>query len=134
MYTTLYMKDMSHLTEQEIQVTQHGGTETPFQNKYWDNNEKGGYRCKVCNTLLFASETKIDSSKGPAGLRGWPAFESALPGVLVFKDDMKLGYKRTEVLCANCHAHLGHLFDDEETTTGKHYCINSCSLDFEKGE
>ncbi len=122
------------LSQEEIIVTQHGGTEKPFDNKYWDNDQKGEYRCKVCGALLFASDTKLNSAEGPLGLRGWPAFENAVPGSVVFKDDMKLGYKRTEVLCANCDAHLGHLFDDEETSTGKHYCINSCSLDFEKRE
>lgn len=122
------------LTQEEIIVTQHGGTEVPFQNKYWNNNAKGEYRCKVCSALLFTSDTKLDSSKGPLGLRGWPAFENAVSGSVVFEDDMKLGYKRTEALCANCGAHLGYLFDDEETQTGKHYCINSCSLDFEEGK
>ncbi len=122
------------LSEEEIQVTQHGGTEKPFENKYWNNDVKGGYRCKVCSALLFNSDTKLDSSKGPLGLRGWPAFENAIPGSVVYEKDFKLGYPRTEVLCANCRAHLGHLFDDEETQTGKHYCINSCSLDFEEGK
>jgi peptide-methionine (R)-S-oxide reductase len=122
------------LTSQEIEVTQHGGTETPFQNKYWDNDKKGKYRCKVCNAELFVSDTKLDSSKGPVGLRGWPAFESAKEEAIVFEKDTKLGYERIEVLCANCGAHLGHLFDDEETSTGKHYCINSCSLEFQEKE
>lgn len=120
------------LTSQEVEVTQHGGTETPFQNKYWDNAKEGGYKFKVCGALLFESGTKLNSSTGPLGLRGWPAFENAIPGTVTFKEDTKLGYVRTEVVCANCDAHLGHLFDDEETSTGKHYCINSCSLDFEE--
>ena len=126
------MKKNSDLIEQEIEVTQHGGTETPFQNAYWNNHKKGEYRCKVCSTLLFLSDTKLDSSQGPVGLRGWPAFDTALPNVVTFKDDMELGYKRLEALCAHCGAHLGHLFDDDETSTGKHYCINSCSLEFEE--
>lgn len=128
------MKDISQLTEQEIEVTQHGGTETLFQNAYWDNQKSGEYRCKVCNALLFKSDTKLDSSQGPVGLREWPAFADMIDGAVRYEDNMKLGYKRTEVTCAQCGAHLGHLFDDEDTTTGKHYCINSCSLDFEEGK
>ncbi len=126
------MKNLTDLTEQEIEVTQHGGTEAPFQNVYWDNHKKGEYRCKVCDSLLFTSDTKLDSSQGPLGLRGWPAFTDVIPGAVRYEDDMKLGYKRIEVVCATCGAHLGHLFDDKETTTGKHYCINSCSLQFEE--
>jgi peptide-methionine (R)-S-oxide reductase len=121
-------------TEEELNVTQHGGTETPFQNKYWDNTKEGGYRCRVCGALLFESGNKLNSSVGPAGLRGWPAFENAIPESVLYKEDKKLGYMRTEVVCAKCDAHLGHLFDDKETSTGKHYCINSCSLDFEEGK
>lgn len=128
------MKDISQLTEQEIEVTQHGGTEVPFQNEYWDNGAHGEYKCKVCGTVLFRSDVKLDSSQGPVGLRGWPAFADAIPGTVEYRDDMKLGYKRVEVVCAHCGAHLGHLFDDHETPTGKHYCINSCSLDFEEGK
>ena len=118
------------LTPEEYKVTQEKATEAPFQNKYWDKKDDGMYRCKVCGQPLFASDTKIDSSVGPAGLRGWPAFDDAIPGSVEYRDDDSMGMHRTEAVCANCKSHLGHLFADE-TKTGKHLCINSCSLDFD---
>ncbi len=121
------------LSEEEIKVTQHGGTETPFQNEYWDHHEKGTYNCKVCGTPLFSSDTKLNSNEGPIGLRGWPAFDQALPGTVTYKEDTSMGMSRVEAVCTHCGAHLGHIFDDN-TKTGKHLCMNSCSLDFKKGE
>ena len=119
------------LSDEEITVTQHGGTETPFQNKYWNHKDMGTYNCKVCGTVLFSSDTKLNSEEGPMGLRGWPAFDQAIPGTVEYKEDTSLGMSRVEAVCKNCGAHLGHIFDDN-TKTGKHLCINSCSLDFEK--
>ncbi|MDQ3075513.1 MAG: peptide-methionine (R)-S-oxide reductase MsrB [bacterium] len=119
------------LTEEEYRVTQEKGTEAPFTGKYWDDKNKGKYACKVCGQALFDSETKLDSSIGPAGLQGWPAFEDAIPGSVEFIQDDSHGMSRTEAVCANCKSHLGHLFDDD-TSTGKHLCINSCSIDLEK--
>ena len=119
------------LTDEEYHVTQEKGTERPFANEYWNKQDSGMYSCKVCRQTLFASDTKIDSSVGPTGLRGWPAFEDAIPGSVEYVDDNSLGMHRTEVICSNCKSHLGHLFDDD-TKTGKHFCVNSAGLCFEK--
>lgn len=117
------------LTEEEYHVTQEKGTEAPFYGKYVDNHEKGSYMCKVCGTPLFASDTKFDSGTG------WPSFDQALPGAVSFHDDTAHGMHRTEVTCSNCGAHLGHVFDDGPSeTTGKRFCMNSCSLDFKGDE
>lgn len=128
------MKDKKDLTDQEKHVMHEGGTERAFTGKYWNHHEDGGYRCNSCGQLLFTSGTKLDSSKGPTGLQGWPAFDTAIPGAIEFKEDTKLGMVRTEAVCSKCGIHLGHLFDDKETKTGKHYCINSCSIEFTKNE
>ena len=119
------------LTSEEYHVTQENGTETPFKNKYWDNKESGMYACKVCGQTLFSSDTKLDSSKGPTGLQGWPAFERAIPGSVEYIEDDNMGMHRTEVVCSKCKSHLGHIFPDD-TNSGKHFCVNSCSLNFEK--
>jgi peptide-methionine (R)-S-oxide reductase len=122
------------LTKREYIVTQKKGTETAFTGEHWDRREEGGYFCKVCEQKLFTSDTKLDSSQGPLGLRGWPAFDQAIPGTVEYLDDDKYGMHRTEAVCSKCKAHLGHIFNDEETETGKHLCINSCSLDFKPKE
>ena len=109
----------------------HADTEPPFSGKYWDSTEKGKYVCKTCGQILFESDTKLDSSKGPTGLRGWPAFDQAILGTVEYVPDHSLGIQRTEVICSKCKTHLGHVFNDE-TPTNKHYCINSCSLDFKQ--
>lgn len=120
------------LSEEEYRVTQEKGTKAPFSGKYWNNNEDGEYKCKVCGQTLFSSNVKLDSSSGPMGLQGWPAFEDAIPGSIDYREDTSHGMNRTEVVCSRCGSHLGHMFDDNETKTGKHFCINSCSLDFDK--
>lgn len=120
----------SKLSAEEYHVTQEGGTEKPFDNKYWESSEIGMYACKVCGQTLFASDKKVDSSKGPIGLQGWPAFEDAIPGSVEYKEDNTIGMKRTEVVCSKCKSHLGHLFDDSDTKTNKHFCVNSCAIDF----
>lgn len=113
------------LSAEEYHVTQEKGTEAPFSGKYVDHHEKGMYACKVCGTPLFSSDTKFDSGTG------WPSFDKALPGAVVFHEDTTLGMNRTEVTCANCGAHLGHKFNDGPAdTTGERFCLNSCSLDF----
>jgi len=123
-------KDLKNkLSELEYKVTQEGATEAPYSGKYWDHKEGGKYMCKVCGNPLFDSNVKLNSKEGPLGLRGWPAFEDAILGSVVFNEDKSMGMNRTEVNCAKCGSHLGHIFPDD-TATGKHYCINSCSLDF----
>mgnify|MGYP003430799865 FL=1 len=117
------------LTPEEYRVTQEKGTERPFHNEYFDHHEKGMYECKVCGTPLFSSETKFDSGTG------WPSFDEALPGALLYHEDSTLGMTRTEVMCAKCGAHLGHMFTDgPKETTGKRFCTNSASLSFKKNE
>ena len=114
-------------------VAREGGTEAPFSGKYATETADGVYHCSVCGNALFASGTKFET-KIP-GLMGWPSFEDAIPGSIEFKQDNKLDMQRTEVVCANCKSHLGHLFeDDSETKTGKHFCINSVCLDLRKQE
>jgi peptide-methionine (R)-S-oxide reductase len=102
------------------------GTEAPFIGKFYKHFEKGIYMCAVCGQELFLSDTKFDSDCG------WPSFDRSLKGNVVFKEDNSNGLQRTEVMCKNCGAHLGHLFDDGPTQTGKRFCINSISLDFKK--
>ncbi len=118
-------------TSQLYHVARLGGTEKPWSGEYFDMHESGMYDCKVCGQRLFVSNTKLDSHVGPTGLQGWPAFEDAIPGSVEFKDDESIGMHRTEVLCSRCKSHLGHIFEDD-TSTGKHYCINSVCLDFKK--
>ncbi|MFA5933752.1 MAG: peptide-methionine (R)-S-oxide reductase MsrB [Candidatus Paceibacterota bacterium] len=115
------------LTPDEYYVTQEKGTEMPFTGEYVHTEDKGMYKCKVCGTELFASDTKFDSGTG------WPSFDQALLGAVKFNEDNSMGMTRTEVVCAKCGAHLGHLFDDgPKETTGKRFCLNSCALDLEK--
>lgn len=118
------------LTEEEYHVTQEKGTEAPFSGKYHDETAEGTYKCKVCGTALFPSTAKYHSDM--LGLAGWPSFDEALPGVVEYIEDNSMGMHRTEVVCANCKAHLGHIFDEAESKTGKHFCMNSCALDLEK--
>jgi peptide-methionine (R)-S-oxide reductase len=115
------------LTPMEYKVTQEGGTEMPGTGEYVHTKEAGTYKCKVCSTPLFSSDTKFDSGTG------WPSFDQALPGAVNFITDDTLGMSRTEVVCATCHAHLGHMFNDgPKETTGQRFCMNSCALDLEK--
>ncbi|MEK7170410.1 MAG: peptide-methionine (R)-S-oxide reductase MsrB [Patescibacteria group bacterium] len=116
------------LTPEQYRVTQEKGTEAPFTGKFVDHHEKGIYACVVCGRPLFPSDTKFDSGTG------WPSFADALPGAVSFKEDTDLGMKRTEITCTNCGAHVGHVFDDGPTDTGKKFCTNSCSLDFKAQE
>lgn len=119
------------LTTEEYRVTQEKDTEAPFSGSYVDHMLEGVYACKVCGQVLFSSNTKLNSRSGPTGLQGWPAFDEALPGTIEYIDDKSMGMVRTEIVCSKCKSHLGHLFDDD-TRTGKHFCTNSCALDFKK--
>ena len=115
----------AQLSKQEYYVLREAGTERAFTGKYWDYKDKGTYTCKACNLALFDSDTKFMSGTG------WPSFYEPINETNVGEDvDYKIGYKRTEVHCARCDGHLGHVFADGPEPTGLRYCINSVSLDF----
>jgi peptide-methionine (R)-S-oxide reductase len=115
--------DFSHLTPEEHTVLRESGTEPPFTGKYTNTFEDGTYTCKACNAVLFDSNTKFKSHCG------WPAFDGAKADAVTFTSDNAHGITRTEVRCATCDSHLGHVFDDgPKDTTGKRFCINSIAL------
>lgn len=113
------------LTEEQYQVLRQKATERPFTGEYYKHFEKGVYVCAACGNPLFNSDAKFDS---PCG---WPSFDQAIEKSVIYKEDNSFGMKRTEVMCANCGGHLGHLFDDgPEETTGNRFCTNSVSIKF----
>lgn len=113
------------LTPEEYAILREKGTEAPFSGKLLHEKGEGTYMCAACGNPLFASDAKFESGTG------WPSFDQALPGAIEQKTDTSHGMSRTEITCARCGSHLGHLFDDGPTETGKRYCLNSVCLDLE---
>ena len=114
------------LTPEQYRVLREKGTERPFTGKYWDTKTPGVYKCAACGVVLFSSDSKFDSGCG------WPSFDSMIAaGTVKEHVDNSFGTTRTEVTCANCGGHLGHVFNDGPTKTGLRYCINSASIELD---
>lgn len=114
------------LGEEKYRVLRQRGTEAPFSGALLHEKRTGMYRCAACGNELFSSDTKFDSGSG------WPSFDQAIPGSIKLTQDNSHSMNRTEVTCAHCGSHLGHVFDDGPTETGKRYCLNSVCLDFQE--
>lgn len=116
------------LTPEQYAVLREKRTEAPGTGAYVDEKREGMYKCVACGNPLFSSETKFDSGTG------WPSFDEALPGAVRYEHDSAHGMERTEVVCAKCGGHLGHVFNDGPTKTGKRFCLNSVCLNLETKE
>ncbi len=117
------------LSPEQYQVLRRGATEPPWSGRYLHVAAPGVFRCAGCGTVLFSTDAKFDSGSG------WPSFDRAVaPGTIEEREDRSLGMVRTEITCARCGGHLGHVFPDGPTETGLRYCVNSLSLEFEPSE
>jgi len=114
------------LTPEQYGILREKGTEPAWSGKYVDDHREGMFTCAACGNALFSSDTKFDSGTG------WPSFDKALPNAVKYVRDDAYGMDRTEVLCAKCDSHLGHVFEDGPTNTGKRYCMNSVCLALEE--
>lgn len=114
------------LDAETYRVTREQGTEYPGTGKYLYHKEDGTYACICCGQPLFTSEQKFESHCG------WPSYDDCIEGSVEYKKDNSHGMTRIEIVCSNCDAHLGHVFDDGPTETGKRYCVNSVSVDFQQ--
>ena len=115
----------NELSDEEFRVLRKKGTELPFTGQYNNHFDKGIYRCRACDTPLYDSESKFESGCG------WPSYNKALPGALEFIKDNSHGMIRTEIVCAKCGGHQGHVFNDGPSSTGERYCVNSISIRFD---
>jgi peptide-methionine (R)-S-oxide reductase len=115
---------LEELGPERYAILRKKGTERPFSGKYNLHFDKGTYQCGACGTPIFDSQHKFDSGCG------WPSFDEAIPGKVEYQRDRSHGMIRTEILCASCGGHLGHVFEDGPTSTGRRYCVNSLSVDF----
>lgn len=115
----------SLLDDETYRVTREKGTERPFTGQYLEHDEQGNYKCVCCGSELFKSAHKFDAHCG------WPSFDQSIEGAVDYHKDSTLGMIRVEITCANCDAHLGHIFEDGPTETGNRYCVNSVSLTFD---